>query len=143
VFAGTAFFEKTYREALDLLRETRDYLAYCHERDMRNLRPIDRLRFSLESTRLTARLTGIMAWLFVQKALEAGELTALEAARESHCLLRREVCLAGAAPAGDLAGNAASAAAEMPRGLTSLLERSRRLYARIARLDELTAREPA
>lgn len=142
MFAGTAFFEKTYREAVSLLREARDYLAFCQERDACDLSPLERLCFSHELSRLTARLMDIMAWLIVQKALEAGELTALEAMREGHRVLRREAWL-GAEVAGDLEGGAAPAAGKMPDGLISLLERSRRLYLRIVRLDDLTAREPA
>lgn len=133
VFAASAFFDKTYRDALTLLREARDYLAYCHARDVRALEPFDRLRFSLESTRLTARLTDIMAWLLVQRAVAAGELTTSEAANTEHRLLRRRVCLV------DLTHEDEA----LPRGLLSLLERSHRLYLRIARLDELVAKEAA
>jgi regulator of CtrA degradation len=132
-FAATAFFDRTYQEAFALLREARDYLAYCHERDVKALEPFDRLRFSCESTRLTARLTDIMAWLFVQKAVAAGEISIQEAAEEPHRLLRRPVCL-------DEGGVGEEG---LPRGLRSLLERSHKLYLRIARLDELVAREAA
>jgi regulator of CtrA degradation len=129
VFAGTAFFEKTYREALELLREARDYLAHCQRRDLRGLEPLDRLRFSREATRLTARLTDVMAWLFVQKALALGEITIEEASSHHHRLLRREVCL-------DDTGRTEGS---LPRGLAELLRRSHALYLRIDRLDALIA----
>jgi regulator of CtrA degradation len=142
LFAGTAFFEKTYRDALSLLREAQGYLAYYREREVPGLTPLDRLHFSLESSRLTARLIDIMAWLFVQKALEAGEITADEAAREGHRVLRREAWLEGK-QGNDRDANAPFATGNVPNGFASLVERSRRLYLRIVRLDELTAREPA
>ncbi|HLI13557.1 MAG TPA: DUF1465 family protein [Alphaproteobacteria bacterium] len=133
MFADSAFFAKTYREAFDLLRETRDYLAYCQTRDLAPRGAAERLCFSRESTRLTARLTDIMAWLFVQKAVAVGEMSADEAAEERHRLLRRDVCLDDTAATND----------GLPRGLLSLLGRSHALYLRIARLDELMARAAA
>ena len=74
-----------------------------------------------------------MAWLFVQKAVAYGEMTAAEAAEERHRLLRREVCL----------DDSAMTEGSLPQGLLSLLERSHRLYLRIARLDEVLARAAA
>ena len=133
VFAGTAFFDRTYQEALGLLRESRDYLAYCQDRDIRPLEPFDRLRFTLESTRLTARLTDIMAWLFVQKAVAEGELSVDEAAGERYRLLRGDAVLDPGAVGDEI----------LPRGLVSLLARSHLLYLRIVRLEEMVARGTA
>ncbi len=53
----TAFFNKTYEEALALMVETKDYIEW-HERDDGGLLPdLDRLRLSREAMRVTARLT--------------------------------------------------------------------------------------
>jgi regulator of CtrA degradation len=131
VFAATAFFERTYDEAWVLLRETRDYLAYSERRVLKGLQAMDRLRFARESTRLTARLTDIMAWLLAQKAVAAGELAPHELASARHRLLRSEACL-------DDRGRREGV---LPRGLDGLMERSHRLYLRISRLDELLARD--
>ncbi len=131
MFATSAFFERTYGEAWTLLREARDYLALCEARGLKGIALMDRLRFSRESTRLTARLTAIMAWLLMQKAVAAGELEPHEVVSARHRLLRRSVCL-------DDDGRNEGA---LPGGLASLMTRSHGLYLRIARFDELMARD--
>jgi regulator of CtrA degradation len=127
---ATAFFGKTYGEAMDLLVEARDYLAHREPIDREALMPLDRLRFCGETMRLTARLTQIMAWLLAQRAVHAGEISQEEALADHRALAEHELCM-----------DAPEAA--MPRRLASLLERSQRLYVRVARLDELARRQLA
>jgi len=128
---ATAFFGKTYGEAMQLLVETRDYLAYREPVDRSTLLPPERLRFCGETMRLTARLTQIMAWLLAQRAVHAGELTQQAALADQSALADLEVCMA----------NEPDIAAIMPQRLLSLLDRSQRLYVRVARLDELARRQ--
>jgi regulator of CtrA degradation len=125
--AATAFFEKTYEEATDLLVEARDYIAIEEKADLEQLIASDRLRLSRETTRLTARLTTIMAWLLARKAVLAGELTQAEAAQPPY-LLERNKMLADGDP---------DAYENLPELLSELMERSHRLYVRVTRLDEL------
>ena len=127
---ATAFFGKTYGEAMSLLLEARDYLAYAEPVDRARLAPLDRLQLCCETMRLTARLTEIMAWLLAQRAVHAGEITQAEALGENRALGDVAVCV-DALDARETA---------MPRGLVSLLERSRALYIRVSRLDELARR---
>ncbi|HWI28475.1 MAG TPA: DUF1465 family protein [Stellaceae bacterium] len=127
---ATAFFGKTYGEAMDLLVEARDYLAHREPIDRETLVPIDRLRFCGETMRLTARLTQIMAWLLAQRAVHAGEVSQEEALGDHRALAEHALCMD--APE-----------TEMPRRLASLLDRSQRLYVRVARLDELARRQLA
>jgi regulator of CtrA degradation len=127
----TAFFGKTYGEAMHLLLEARDYLTYREPRDRALLSPLDRLRLCCETMRLTARLTEIMAWLLSQRAVHAGEMSQEEALSQHRALAELKVCVDGL--------DATETA--MPRGLASLLERSRALYIRVARLDELARRQ--
>jgi regulator of CtrA degradation len=131
VLQATAFFGKTYGEAMSLLLEARDYLTYGEPVDRAGLAPLDRLRLCCETMRLTARLTEIMAWLLAQRAVHAGEITQADALGEHRALGELAVCIDGP----DLAARA------MPRGLASLLERSHALYIRVARLDELARRQ--
>ena len=128
--APTAFFSRTYDEAYALLIETRDYIAHGEavERDFVDLG--GRARMAVETTRLTARLTQIMAWLLARKAVHAGEITPAVAARPPYTL-NRDDRLEGEGPLCDT----------LPPGLESLMERSERLYVRVARLDELVRRE--
>ena len=130
---ATAFFGKTYSEAMDLLVETRDYLAHREPVDRQVLQhPLDRMRFCCETMRLTARLTQIMAWLLAQRAVHAGEISQEDALADQRALAELDICMA------DEEG-----AAAMPRHLLSMLDRSRRLYLRVARLDELARRQLA
>jgi len=127
----TAFFNKTYEEALALMVEAKEYLEWHEKDDGGLLLDLDRLRLSREAMRVTARLTQIMAWLFAQKAVFAGELTLAEAAREPYTLSGQEVCV----PDGPDDGSG------LPAKMVDLLDRSHRLYVRVSRLDRLVRRE--
>lgn len=130
---AAAFFNGPYDEAMALVMEARGYAARVVSADARRLDPGRRLQASFESMRVTSRLTQIMAWLLAQKAVFAGEISLADLASAQYALSGGEVCLAigGAADAG------------LPRQLRSLLERSHRLYQRVARLDEMVRRSVA
>jgi regulator of CtrA degradation len=121
----SAFFNRTYDEAMALLVEARNYMAFRESRDVRGMAPTSRLKVSHESMRMTCRLTQIMAWMLAQKAMHAGEITLYEAAGVEYALSGAQVCL-------DDRGQGDN---ELPGALRSLLERSYRLYVRVARLD--------
>ncbi|MEJ0070387.1 MAG: DUF1465 family protein [Pseudomonadota bacterium] len=125
----TVYFDRTYRETMTLLLETRDYMRFREPVDRRALPDDQRLVVNCEALRLTSRLTHIMAWLLIQKAVHAGEITAAEAAEEDHRLAGQSVCRERTTP-GDVS---------MPPTLQTLLERSYQLYTRVERLDELVA----
>ena len=122
---GVAFLNSTYDEALALTRRARDYLATREPLDRQDLVPAAQLVSSCESMRLTARLTHCMAWLLVQRAVEAGELTREEASDETLRLGDNAVC--------EMENDAAREA--LPDGLAGLLDESLVLYRRVARLD--------
>jgi len=130
---ATRFFGKTYDETMSLLLASRDYLAAAQPADAMGLKPIDRLRVNCEAMRLTTRLTQIMAWLLAQRAVFAGELERARAASDEFRLSADAVCMAE----GDVAENV------LPARLRDLLDQSRRLYVRVARLDELSRRAAA
>ncbi len=127
----TAFFGKTYEEAKGLLVEARNYIAYLEPADRGVLEPLDRLYLSRETMRMTARLTQIMAWLLAQRAVLAGEITSEEAIADARPLADLDVCMEEV----DLA------ALGMPPRLVRLVDKSRHLFVRVARLDELARRE--
>ena len=128
--APTAFFNKTYDEAVDLLVETRDYVASVAGNGHRWAPEVDGLKISGELYRVTARLTQVMAWLLIQRAVQTGELSASDATVSRHRLNGHNVCLNA-----DMHENPM-----VPERLKDLLSRSYRLYVRVARLDELAAR---
>jgi regulator of CtrA degradation len=126
----TVYFDRTYRETMSLLLETRDYMRFREPVDRRAVPDDHRLVVNCEALRLTSRLTHIMAWLLIQKAVHAGEITAAEAAAEDNRLAGQSVCRERST-VGDIS---------MPPALALLLERSYQLYTRVERLDELVAR---
>lgn len=128
---SVAFLNKTYDDAMALVIESRNYIAYRQALDERDLEPPIRLQISLETMRVTARLTQVMAWLLVQKAVDGGELTREQAMVEALALSGEAICLDTAAQ--ELEG--------VPNGLKSLLERSHALYLRISRLDSQIRRQ--
>lgn len=122
-----AFFDSTFEEALALTREARDYLTHREPMERERMTPNDRMLASCEAMRLTSRLTQVMAWLLVQKAVHAGEMTREEAVAPEFRLAGKSVCEETRPPVeGEL----------QPR-LAELLERSHNLYQRVARLDAL------
>ena len=128
--APTAFFNKTYDEAVDLLVETRDYVADVAGNGRSWVPEVDGLKVSGELYRITARLTQVMAWLLIQRAIQNGELKPSDAAVSHHRLSGHNVCLNS-----DMHDNP-----KLPARLNDLLLRSHRLYIRVSRLDELAAR---
>lgn len=123
----TFFFNGPYDETMGLLIEARNYIAYQEAVDHRKLPPHVRLQISYESMRVTSRLTQVMAWLLAQKAVHAGEMSREQAASDEFALSGGEICSDPSGPDNE----------DLPAGLRSLLERSHKLYMRVARLDEM------
>ncbi len=122
-----SFFDNTFEEALALTRQARSYFA---SRDMEKpigATPEAQLLTSCESMRVTARLTQVVAWFLVQKAVHNGEMPKEEALKPEYRLQGHGVCDQDS-PEFD---------ADMPTELRSLLDQSHRLYQRVARLDAL------
>jgi regulator of CtrA degradation len=121
------YFDSTFDEALALTTEARDYLAYQEKADLSELGPVARMSASCESMRITARMTQVIAWLLVQKAVHAGDLTREEAIQPKYRLSGQEIC----DDVKPLAGE------PLPDRLAELLLRSHQMYQRIARLDAM------
>ena len=129
---ATAFLNKTYDEALGLTHEARSFIASVDEARLADVPFATRLIYARESLRLTVRLTQVMAWLLYQKAVHAGEMERAEAAAPDKRLGGRAVC----------SEHDEAAMTMLPPPLRSLMERSHRLYVRVARLDEMVGRDP-
>jgi regulator of CtrA degradation len=126
---STTFFNRTYDETMALLVEAREYVAFREKLDRETRAIRTRLAMSCEAMRVTSRLTQVMAWLLVQKAVHAGELSHAEAAEDHRRLSGHGVCMDTRMAEID----------DLPDRLRSLLERSYRLYERVARLDTMAA----
>lgn len=79
----SAFVQRAYDDTYALLLAMRDYVSGPSSDDANQLEPQDRMRLSLELSRVTRQITEVMAWLMVQKAIAAGEITADEGAEQA------------------------------------------------------------
>lgn len=122
-----AYFSRTYDETMTLMVEARNYLTYSERRERRRAGSMIGLRMSCEAMRVTSRLTQVMAWLMLQRAVHEGEVDEDHMLREECRLSGSEVCL----------DESFAADETLPRPLRSLMERSHRLYVRVARLEEM------
>jgi regulator of CtrA degradation len=111
-----------YTEAMVLADEARSYFERQGRDDRGALDPIVRVSFSCESLKVTTRLMHVIAWLLTQRAVEAGELSPLQARTPARRL--------GEAPETDPALLPA-----LPADAAALIAASRDLYARVQRLD--------
>lgn len=116
------FIERTFDETLSLLVEARDYLSAVDDRQPGR----GSLLWCSETMRLTTRLTQVMAWVLLRRAVANGELTEDEAAIPENRLAGHGVCLSAVSQDGE---------AMLPPPLVGLLSRSLMLYRRIDRLD--------
>ena len=80
VYADWAKLMEVYSQAISLVEETADYLSNEGEQEKEQLPPLALTAFMSESMRLTTRLTTMMSWLMLQRAVADEEITADEAA---------------------------------------------------------------
>ncbi|MDP1670871.1 MAG: DUF1465 family protein [Alphaproteobacteria bacterium] len=137
-FASSDMFFKIYDESMTMVREAADYLELEGVIERQQLSQKLGIVYACESMRLTTRLMQVSAWLLAMRAVRQGELKGGEIAERGFRLGAREVCVGGPVRGAGL----------LPVRLINLLEASKRLYERVARLDKLlfddnTGRLPA
>jgi regulator of CtrA degradation len=125
-----AFIEDSYQETLTLMTELRDYLTEIQSSPTPSLDPQIRTRIIGEISSMTRHMTEAMAWLLLQKAAAAGEITSVEASERADGLMTVEET-----PREPEAG-----AAALPMEVRGYIDRSRRLYGQIRKLRETTDR---
>jgi regulator of CtrA degradation len=125
-FTTSPQFTKLFREGMDLVEETAEYLDGAGRAESKHLTPPASLAYTSESIRLTTRLTQLASWLLVRRAVAAGEITAAEAHNHRHRVtLSRQ---SAARPEGfDV----------LPESFKRLIAESHRLHDRIMRLDRI------
>jgi regulator of CtrA degradation len=89
--AETAFFSRTFDDALALVVEARDYVADSLARDRDAVDTARQLVYDCETLRLTARLTQVMAWLRV--CLADHPATLLQLPKRLQALMTRSLAL--------------------------------------------------
>lgn len=123
---GTVLFlPRIYDETMLLLAQSHQYFEHEGALQQRLMGERRRAMFVSEMSRITLRLSCVMAWLLARRAVLDGTLSR-EAAEEGHILECREVCLHQHIEAESL----------LPDTMTDLIDRSYELYARVARLDD-------
>jgi regulator of CtrA degradation len=123
-FANSDMFDRMFREGMDLVEETAAYLDGDGRNEAKKLERASALAYASESMRLTTRLMQSASWLLVQRAVREGEMSAKDARDPKYRLGARSVCAGGGEMFPDL-----------PARLMDLLERSKRLYERVDRLE--------
>ena len=124
------FINRTFDETLQLLEEALDYSTHYWKEDIRGLPEDESLRVTGERMRLTARLSEIMAWVMVHKAVASGEMMAEQAQSGEYHLSAHDVCLADNRDKPNAC----------PERLNGMLDRSRDLYSRVIKMDQMASR---
>ena len=122
---STVFLNRTYDEALELVIQARDYMAYKENQDRVGLNMYECMRASCETMRVTSRLTHIMSWLMMQKAVFNGEVSIEEALYMADPLSEEDVCLL----------REHKNYSFLSRRLHEILDQSLALYMRVCRLE--------
>ena len=123
--ANVVFMPGIFNETMQLLADAREYFYMFGEEDQEALEE-NQLRslYTSEMSRITLRLSSIMAWIIAQRAVVAGKMNAEDAARH-HGLDFQDVCL--------VESNVLHGV--MPPYVCLLLDRTHELYERVRRLD--------
>ncbi len=125
-FTCSRQFTNLYREGMDLVEETAEYLDRAGRLESKRLLPPASIAYTSESIKLTTRLTQLASWLLVRRAIAIGEITAVEAHTHRHRVAL--VPQSGLRPEGF---------DDLPENFKRLISESHRLYGRILRLDRL------
>ena len=120
-------FTPPYDEALDMIVEARNYMAFTEPRENRQCDGGRDLNYTTEALRVTSRLLQVIAWLKLVRAMQHGEISLEEVCLNRNRLAGQDVCLATT-----IDGNFVP-----PTGLQSLLDRSHELYSRVSRLEQM------
>lgn len=115
-----------YADAMRLADEARTYFDTVGRDDRMALDPLVRVGFSCESLKVTTRLMHVISWLLNQRAVEAGEMSADDAARPDRRL-------------GEAAETDGELLPLLPDAVQAIITASIDLYDRVERLDEGTA----
>lgn len=130
---SSILYDNTYTETLDLLTKSESFLRNYSNKRAQEPDQVRDLRVNCEMTRVTARLTQVMAWLLAQKASLAGEITTEEARSEKYLIKEDSFCLTNSINGQE---------AEYPLPIRELLIDSLGLYKRILSLSQQMHKSP-
>ena len=78
-FARSSQFDAIFREGMQLVEQTAEYLDGAGREQAKGLRPPVSVVYATESMRLTTRLLDLATWLLVQRSLKDGDIMEEEA----------------------------------------------------------------
>lgn len=125
------FIELKIKNAHELLEETHNYIRWQAPLDVEGMSREDIFKVSCEAMRVTVRLTQIMGWLLLQKAIVDGEISREESFSDSFPLLQGKSCLESSGESDP----------HLPIRLRELLKKSREFYLHTKVLEELSLKD--
>ncbi len=125
--ASSDLFKTLFRDGMALVEETAAYLDGDGRDAAKSLPRAAALAYASESMRLTTRLMQMASWLLLQRAVNEGELSQVEALSD-----KKRTCIAWSETTG-----AAEVLARLPEALRTLIDASLRLQERLLHLDAL------
>ncbi len=120
------FMPSVFNETLTLLFDAHHYFQSRGAEEQSIIAPMDRPIYAAEMSRITMRLTSVMAWIMVRKAVFSGKIDE-DMAGEKYRLDAAEFCLMPKPYALD----------NLPYYINYLSDKSRELYQRVYRLDSM------
>ena len=118
------FMPGVFNETMQLLADAHEYFYRFGDDDQSRIEPNLRTLYSCEMSRITLRLSSIMAWIMAQRAVFTGKIPAQEAAHR-YGLDFQDVCRVDNRMLHGV----------LPSYVCYLLDRSLELYERVLRLD--------
>ena len=125
-FAGSELFSRLFREGMDLVEETANYLDGPGREDAKRLGRTGALSYAADSMSLTTQLMQCASWLLTQRAVAEGDMQASEAAEQRYRLAPSKL-KSGVWPADD---------DQCPPRLGDLVERAKSIHERLSRIDQ-------
>lgn len=121
---NVVFMPGVFNETMQLLNDAHEYFFLFGDDDQKRISPDLKTLYSCEMSRITLRLSSIMAWIMVQRAVFSGKILADEAAHR-YGLDFQDVCRVDNRMLHGV----------LPSYVCYLLDRSLELYERVLRLD--------
>ena len=122
---NVVFMPSVFNETMQLLTEAHEYFHQHGQDDQARIEGELKSLYSCEMSRITLRLSSIMAWLMIQRAVFSGQLDAQDAALK-YSLDFQETCRVDNHVLHGV----------LPSYVCFLLDRTYELYERVFRLDE-------
>jgi len=118
------FMPKVFDETMQLLTDAHEYFHLFGEDDQQRISGDLKSLYSCEMSRITLRLSSIMAWIMVQRAVFAGKIPAEDTSR--YGLDFQDACMVDNRMLHGV----------LPSYVCYLLDRTLELYERVQRLDD-------